>query len=65
MKNLLLFASIVTLLAGCATENPNTSVGAPGPISSSIDAGYGSGVAPTQQGAGAAGLVNSSCTLPD
>ena len=65
MKKLLLLAPVVTLLAGCATENPNTSAGAPGLIGSSIDAGYGSGVAATQQGAGASGLVNSSCALPD
>jgi putative membrane protein len=57
MKRLFLLASTLALLAGCATDRSTTYRGTTGAMGSGTDAGYGSGVAPTQQGAGAIGLT--------
>ena len=55
MKTLLILAPVLALIAGCAGHNNS---GATGSMGSDIDAGYGNGVAPTQQGAGAYNLTN-------
>ena len=57
MKVLFLFASMVVLLAGCASNSDYSYRGSAGTVNSTTDAGYGSGIAPTQQGAGAVGLT--------
>ena len=61
MKRIFWLASTFALLAGC-TSNPNYSYrGNTGPMGGT-DAGYGIGVAPNQQGAGAVRLGNAQLT---
>lgn len=58
MKKFFLFASAMALLAGCASNPDYSHRGAAGTVNSATDAGYGSGIAPTQQGAGAVGMTH-------
>ncbi len=59
MKRLLLLASAFALLTGCASDRNATYRGTTGSMGSGTDAGYGIGVAPNQQGAGAVQLTTS------
>jgi putative membrane protein len=59
MKRLLLFGSALALLTGCASDRNATYRGTTGTLGAGTDAGYGIGVAPTQQGAGAVQLTTS------
>lgn len=58
MKRVLLFASVIALITGCSSQNA-TYRGTTGPVGAGTDAGYGIGIAPTQQGAGAVQLTSS------
>lgn len=59
MKRFLIIASAVALLAGCASNRDNTYRTTTSSMGGDTDAGYGIGVGPTQQGAGAVQLTTS------
>lgn len=61
MKKFLIIASAVALLAGCASDRDNNTTyrTTTGSMGGDTDAGYGIGVGPTQQGAGAVQLTTS------
>ena len=61
MKKLLMVAPVLVLLAGCAGTNQSRNAGSPSGAGS-IDAGYGNGISPTQQGAGAAAVTSAQLT---
>lgn len=59
MKKFLVIASAVALLAGCASNRDTTYRTTTSSMGGDTDAGYGIGVGPTQQGAGAVQLTTS------
>lgn len=65
MKKLLLVASAIALITGCASDQNATYRGTTGAMGSGTDAGYGIGIAPTQQGAGAVQLTSSAIPAED